>query len=101
MLEATGKDIRSAHYVCPTDLRATHDKLVQKKNEQAERKRRAEEMERTAKYEAEFKAMKGKYFGLLFTDGLIDVRVLESVKEHRQEGSHMHHYGECNIMRSY
>ncbi len=91
MLKDTGKDIRNSYYVCPTDLRATPDKLVQKKNEQAERKRRAEEMERAAKYEAEFKAMKGKYFGLLFTDGLINVRVLESVEEHRQEGSHMHH----------
>lgn len=35
--------------------------------------------------------MKGKFFGLFFTDGLICVRVLESVEEHRQEGSHMHH----------
>ena len=35
--------------------------------------------------------MKGKFFGLLFTDGLINVRILESVEEYRQEGSHMHH----------
>ena len=42
--------------------------------------------------------MKGKFFGLLFTDGLINVRVLESVEEHRQEGSHMHH---CVFSASY
>lgn len=42
--------------------------------------------------------MKGKFFGLLFTDGLINVRVLESVEEHRQEGNHMHH---CVFSASY
>ena len=82
----------------PTNLQAAHDKLVKKIDEQAERERRAEDMERAAKSEAKFKAMKGKFFGLLFTDGLINVRVLESVEEHRQEGSHMHH---CVFSASY
>ena len=98
MLRKVGKDIRNAHYICPTDLQAAHDKLVKKIDEQAERERRAEDMERAAKSEAKFKAMKGKFFGLLFTDGLINVRVLESVEEHRQEGSHMHH---CVFSASY
>ena len=71
---------------------------VKKIDEQRERERRAEDMERAAKSEAKFKAMKGKFFGLLFTDGLINVRVLESVEEHRQEGSHMHH---CVFSASY
>ncbi len=70
MLRKVGKDIRNAHYICPTDLSATHDKLVKKIDEQAERERRAEDMERAAKSEAKFKAMKGKFFGLLLTDGL-------------------------------
>jgi DNA-directed RNA polymerase subunit RPC12/RpoP len=91
MLRKTGKDIRNAHYVCPTDLQAIHDRLVQKIEEKAERERRAEEMKRAAEDEAEFRAMKERYFGLIFSDGLINVRVLESVEEHRQEGSHMHH----------
>lgn len=91
MLRNTGRDIHNAHYVCPTDLKAFHDKLVRKMEEEAARERRAEEMALAAKREDEFKAMKGKFFGLLFTDGLIDVRVLESVEEHRQEGNHMHH----------
>lgn len=95
MLRKVGKDIRNAHYVCPSDLSGAHDNLVQKIEEKAERERRAEEMERAAKNEAKFKAMKGKYFGLIFTDGLISVRVLESGEEHRQEGSHMHHCVFC------
>ena len=98
MLSKVGKDIRNAHYICPTDLQAAHDKSVKKIDEQAERERRAEDMERAAKSEAKFKAMKGKFFGLLFTDGLINVRVLESVEEHRQEGNHMHH---CVFSASY
>lgn len=54
MLSKVGKDIRNAHYICPTDLQATHDKLVKKIDEQAERERRAENMERAAKSEAKF-----------------------------------------------
>lgn len=91
MLRTTGKDIHNARYVCPIDLKASHDRLMQKIEEKAERERRAKERERAAKNEDEFKAMKGKFFGLFFTDGLVCVRVLESVEEHRQEGSHMHH----------
>ncbi len=91
MLVNTGKDIRNAHYICPSYLRSVHDRLVRKIETKAERERKAAEMERAAKNEEKFRAMKGKFFGLLFTDGLINVRVLESVEEHRQEGTHMHH----------
>ena len=41
--------------------------------------------------EQKFKELKSRYFGIRFTDGLICVRVLESVEEHLQEGEHMHH----------
>ena len=54
MLSKVGKNIRNAHYICPTDLQTAHDKLVKKIDEQAERERRAEDMERAAKNEAKF-----------------------------------------------
>lgn len=42
--------------------------------------------------------MKGKYFGLQFTDGTIVVSVLDSVLAHYQEGDAMHH---CVGSKSY
>lgn len=41
--------------------------------------------------EEKFKELKSKFFGIQFTDGLINVRVLESVQEYLEEGEHMHH----------
>lgn len=82
-----GKDLRNAKYVCPIDLNAEHDRYVLKKakaDEQAE-------LERLLEKEAEFKAVKARFFGLMFSDGKISVRVLESVQEIILEGKAMHH----------
>ena len=43
------------------------------------------------KNEAKFKERKSRFFGLMFTDGNIVVRMLESVREHVLEGKAMHH----------
>ena len=43
------------------------------------------------KNEDKFKEMKSRFFGLMFTDGNIVVRMLESVREHVLEGKAMHH----------
>ena len=43
------------------------------------------------KAEDKFKEMKSRFFGLMFTDGNIVVRMLESVREHVLEGKAMHH----------
>ena len=77
----------NAKYVCPTDLKAEHDRYMQKKA-----KADAEaELEKQLEKEAEFKAIKAKFFGLTFSDGRISVRVLESVREIVEEGKIMHH----------
>lgn len=91
LLSYLHKDLRNAHYVCPPNLKKEHDKLVSQKRraqekEEAERKRR-----KAIEDEAKFKALKSKFFGLQFTDGLIQVRMLESVQEFMQEGDIMHH----------
>ena len=41
--------------------------------------------------EKRFHELKSKFFGISFTDGTIQVRVLESVQEHLEEGVAMHH----------
>lgn len=85
------KDLHNAKYVCPADLTAEHDKYVQKKRALQERERKAEARKKASEDEAVFKEMKSRFFGVQFTDGLIQVRVLESVEEIMQEGDIMHH----------
>ena len=82
-----GKDLYNAKYVCPTDLKAEHDRYMQKK---AKADAQAE-LEKQLEKEAEFKAIKAKFFGLIFSDGHISIRVLESVQEIVAEGQAMHH----------
>ncbi len=91
LLRFFGKDTHNAKYVCPSDLKAEHDKYVQKKREYRERERREADRKRALEDEAEFTEMKSKFFGICFTDGLIQVRVLESVKEVMLEGDALHH----------
>lgn len=82
-----GKDLYNAKYVCPTDLKAEHDRYMQKKAK-ADAKL---ELEKQLEKEADFRAIKAKFFGLVFSDGNISIRVLESVQEIVAEGEAMHH----------
>jgi DNA-directed RNA polymerase subunit RPC12/RpoP len=91
LLRFFGKDLHSAKYVCPADLNAEHDRYVQKKRDWQERVRREEALKRVMESEAAFNESKSRFFGIQFTDGLIHVRVLESVEEIMQEGAAMHH----------
>lgn len=91
LLHFFGKDLHNAKYVCPADLKAEHDRYVKKKRDWQERERREKAREKALEDEAIFKEAKSRFFGIQFTDGLINVRVLESVEEIMQEGDEMHH----------
>lgn len=87
MLRLFGKDLHNAKYVCPTNLKAEHDRYVLKR---AKADAQAEIEKQLAK-EAEYREAKAKFFGLVFSDGTISIRVLESVAEIIAEGQAMHH----------
>lgn len=91
LLRFFGKDLHNAKFVCPADLKAEHDKYVQKKREHIEQERKKDARERALENETTFMEMKSKFFGIQFTDGLIQIRVLESVQEIMLEGDAMHH----------
>ena len=91
MLAEMGKDIRSPHYICPDNLEAEHDRISEKIRAKKEKERTEEEIRKALKNEDKFKEMKSRFFGLMFTDGNIVVRMLESVREHVLEGKAMHH----------
>ena len=61
-----------------------------------EQEKRKEQMKRARENEARFREMKGRFFGLEFTDGTIVVRVLDSVEAYYDEGNALHHcVGQC------
>lgn len=91
LLRYFGRDLHSPKYVCPANLKEEHDRLMKKKRD-IERRREAErrkaEMEKSqVKYAKE----KGAFFGMVFTDGSISIKPLESVLEFMQEGDALNH----------
>ena len=72
-------------------MKKTHDRLVRKREEQIERERAEQRREQLVKDEKNYLKSKGKFFGLVFTDNLILVKVIESVAEMQLEGKLMHH----------
>lgn len=72
-------------------LEKAHDRLVRKREEQIERERAEQRREQLVKDEKNYLKSKGKFFGLVFTDNLILVKVIESVAEMQLEGKLMYH----------
>lgn len=91
LLRRMDKDTHSPKYVCPADLKVEHDKLVEQRNRKEERERLVLRRKEAAQYEKDYLSQKGKFFGLIITDGTLNVRVLESVAEFAEEGTMMHH----------
>lgn len=87
LLRIFGKDLYNAKYVCPANLKAEHDRYVIKKA----KANALLEIEKQLAKEDEYRQAKAKFFGLMFSDRLINVRVLESVAEIITEGKMMHH----------
>ena len=90
-LRRLGKDIHNPKYLCPTDLKGEHDRRHEELLRQREREEIEQKQKKAMEDEKRFKELKSKFFGICFTDGTIQVHVLESVQEHLEEGVSMHH----------
>ena len=100
-----GKDIRNPKYVCPDNLQEAHDELVEQVHRIAERERRErqarflieeeqrilKQLEESKNAEENYQKEKGKSFDINFTDGVVTVRVLNSIQEFFEEGKAMNH----------
>jgi hypothetical protein len=91
LLRFFGHDLHNAHYVCPVDLHREHDRYVAKRQAFHERQEIERKLEQAKQWEERFREMKARFFGIEFTDGVISVRVIESVAEMMIEGVKMHH----------
>ena len=98
MLKRLGKDMHNAHFVCPENLQEAHDivqrKLQTKEDKEAEARRRQKALEN----EERFQTLKAPFFFIAFTDGVIQVKALESVQEYLEEGKALHH---CVLTNEY
>lgn len=86
-----GKDTSNPHYVCPSNLHQEHDRLSRKKHEEAAREQIREKKRRAIQHEKLYREAKAKFFGLIISEGNIQIRVLESVHEFIEEGELMKH----------
>ncbi|WP_279129939.1 PcfJ domain-containing protein [Alistipes finegoldii] len=91
LLRFFDKDLRSARYVCPANLRTEHNRYVLLKMEYYRKQKEQERIREAMQYEERYKEEKGRFFGIDLTDGKIHVRVLDSIEQIRQEGEAMHH----------
>ena len=81
----------NAHFVCPEDLQQAHDTAQRKLQAQREKEAEAHRRQRAIENEERFQALKAPFFGVAFTDGIIQIRVLESAQEYIEEGQALHH----------
>ena len=84
-LRRLGKDIHNPKYLCPTDLKGEHDRRHEELLRVREREEIEQKQQKAMEDEKRFKELKSKFFGICFTDGTIQVHVLESVQEHLEE----------------
>ena len=91
MLRRLGKDIHNPKYVCPENLQEAHDTAQRKLQAQRDKEAEAQRRQKAIENEERFQELKSPFFGITFTDGVIQVKVLESVQEYLEEGVSMHH----------
>lgn len=85
------KDIHNTKYICPDNLKKEHDRYVAKKNEYDKKKRLEDQKNRLIQDEMDYKKLRGTFFGIRFSDGELEVKVLESVKEFMEQSIAHHH----------
>lgn len=87
MLDEIGKDLRNPKFICPAGFRKAHRELT------AEYERvKAKKADSDLRYKnQQYQRAKNQFFGLSFKKDDIEVKVLESVEEFREEAKQMNH----------
>ncbi len=86
-----GKDTQNVKFVCPTDLKAEHDRLMHKKQAWQKRQEKEKQREQILKNETLYQELKSKFLGLEFSDGQLHIRVLQDVQDFYEEGKLLKH----------
>lgn len=100
-LERLGMDVHNPLYLCPKNLRSEHNRLVELLKRREEKTRI--ENERNAEIRRQIRQRKddeaketypqrmSRYLDLVFSDGLIEITVLQTAEDFYNEGEAMHH----------
>lgn len=100
-LERLGMDVHNPLYLCPKNLRSEHNRLVEILKRREEKTRI--ENERNAEIRRQIRQRKddeaketypqrmSRYLDLVFSDGLIEITVLQTAEDFYNEGEAMHH----------
>lgn len=84
-------DTHNAKYVCPSDLKKEHDRLLNRKNKIEAKKEMEKKMQEAKEFEEQYRERMQAFFGLSFGSGDIQIQPLKSVEEFAEEGLAMHH----------
>lgn len=91
LLKYFRKDLHSPKYVCPKNLKLTHDRLVRKKRDIQRKEREDKLRAKIAESQAQYEEMKKHFFGLKFKDKDLVVSVIETVNDFMKEGDTLNH----------
>ncbi|MFV0392420.1 MAG: PcfJ domain-containing protein [Paludibacteraceae bacterium] len=91
LLNYFGKDLHNSKYVCTENLMKDHERLSNKKSEILRKQEIEEKKKRLAEETKKFEKLKGRYFGIAFSDDLIKVVVLDNVHQYIAEGENLKH----------
>lgn len=91
LLKQFGKDLMNPCYVCPSNLKDAHDKLVAKKQAQDKKNEVAELRARIYNAQEKYHESKNRFFDLAFDEGDISIRPLKTVEEFMHEGDELKH----------
>ncbi len=98
LLRYFGKDLHNAKYVCPKNLKKEHDRLVTKKRAIQKKRDLIEQRKRMVEDQKEYFKQKQPFFGLVFKEKDITIKVLENVQEFMEEGDI---HGHCLFTNKY
>lgn len=90
-LQRLNLDTHNAHYVCPENLHAAHERLMNKIRSEEKKKELEAHRAEIEKWETNYRETKGRFFGICFGNENIIVTVIQSVQEMEHEGTAMHH----------
>lgn len=91
MLKQFHEDIRSAHFVCPKNLKLAHDRYVEKSRRRRKKEKIEEMKKKLVKQEPIYKQFIERFLDLSISDGNLVIEPLKSVHEFFEEGDELHH----------
>jgi hypothetical protein len=91
LLKHFGRDINNPHYICPDNLKAEHDRYVQKRRKQQEAEESAKQRALFAVEDPEYKKLKSRFFDIQINVDDLVIEPLKSVTEFIQAGDELKH----------